>query len=269
MQTAADKVPGLSALVVIRNEEKILADCLSRLSFAGELVVVLDRCTDTSKEIALAHGGTVVEGGWEIEGERRHAGIDACTGPWVLEIDADEWVELALAQEIAAAVRDDTADFYFTPIANHVHGRWIKGGWMAALAPDLRGSLFRKGCKTWGMDRVHPGVNFSGRRGPDLKAPLRHNFAADISTLMGRFNRNTTLRAEDMAAKASSLRDVGRTRSMVRKAFSRFWKCYVSRRGMREGGIGFLISLLSAIYPLVAHLKAAEMIRNRDAVNGG
>jgi hypothetical protein len=44
---------------------------------------------------------------------------------------------------------------------------------------------------------------------------------------------------------------------MVRKIFSRFWKCYVSRRGYREGGHGFVIALCAALYPVLSHLKAA------------
>lgn len=245
----------LSALVVIHNEEAILEECLDRLGFADEIVVVLDRCTDASAAIAERLGTKTIAGGWEIEGARRTAGIEACQGPWVLEIDADEWVEAALADEIAAVVQADEADFYFTPIHNYVYARWVRYGWMAALAPDLRGSLFRKGHKTWGMERVHPGVAFSGRRGPDLVNGIRHNFARDISDLMGRFNRNTTLRAIDLAQRGEN----GRTRTMVRKTVSRFWKCYVARKGYREGGLGLLISLLSALYPLVAHLKAAEI----------
>ncbi len=42
----------LSALVVARNEEKQLADCLATLTFADEIIVVLDRCTDRSRDIA-------------------------------------------------------------------------------------------------------------------------------------------------------------------------------------------------------------------------
>jgi len=139
----------LSALIVAHNEEAILNDCLKRLAFADEIVVVLDRCTDQTKDIALFHGAKIIEGAWDIEGERRMTGIEACAGPWILEVDADEWVEEPLAQEISAVVVADTADFYFTPIHNYVHGRWVKHGWMAALAPDLRGSLFRKDKKAW------------------------------------------------------------------------------------------------------------------------
>ena len=38
--------------------------------------------------------------------------------------------------------------------------------------------------------------------------------------------------------------------------FSRFVKCYVMRRGYREGGYGFLIALFAGLYPLLSYLKA-------------
>ncbi len=245
----------LSALVVAHNEEAILDDCLVRLSFADEIVLVADRCTDETTAIAKRHNAKIVEGAWEIEGARRTVGIEACTGPWILEVDADEWIEPDLVEEIKKIVKKNTNHFFFTPIHNYVYGRYIRYGWMAALAPDLRGCLFRKGCKTWGMERVHPNVSFSGDRGPDLTGGIRHNFAKDISTLVQRFNRNTSLRAEDMAL----TKDIGRTVTMARKVLSRFWKCYAARRGYKEGGLGLMISMLSALYPLVSHLKACEI----------
>ena len=75
VQTTA---PLLSALVVAHDEEAQLPDCLSCLGFADEIVVVLDRCTDRSREIALQFTDRIVEGAWEREGPRRHAGI----APW-------------------------------------------------------------------------------------------------------------------------------------------------------------------------------------------
>jgi glycosyltransferase involved in cell wall biosynthesis len=54
--------PRLSALVVARNEEAHLDACLQTLRFADELVVVLDRSTDRSGEIARAAGAYVIEG---------------------------------------------------------------------------------------------------------------------------------------------------------------------------------------------------------------
>jgi glycosyltransferase involved in cell wall biosynthesis len=76
--------PRLSALVVAHNEERQLADCLACLGFADETIVVLDRCCDRSREIALHFTERLVEGAWQREGSRRHAGIDACRGEWIL-----------------------------------------------------------------------------------------------------------------------------------------------------------------------------------------
>ena len=77
---SADPAIRLSALVVAHNEEAQLADCLDTLGFADEIVVVLDKCTDRSKEIAARYTDRLVEGAWAIEGERRNTGIAACRG---------------------------------------------------------------------------------------------------------------------------------------------------------------------------------------------
>jgi hypothetical protein len=42
----------------------------------------------------------------------------------------------------------------------------------------------------------------------------------------------------------------------LRRIASRFWKCYVGRRGYREGHYGFLIALCAALYPILSYLKA-------------
>ena len=94
----------LSALVVARNEEEILHECLKRLRFADELVVVLDKCTDGSKAIAARFTDRLIEGSWDLEAERQHAGIAACGGDWIVHLDADERVPPALAAEIRAAI---------------------------------------------------------------------------------------------------------------------------------------------------------------------
>jgi hypothetical protein len=61
------------------------------------------------------------------------------------------------------------------------------------------------------------------------------------------------------AARAADLRESGKIGSLpnnVRRFFSRFLKCYISRKGYKEGGYGFLIALFAGLYPLVSHLKA-------------
>jgi glycosyltransferase involved in cell wall biosynthesis len=242
----------LSALVVAHNEEAQLAECLSRLNFADELIVVLDRCTDRSREIALEFASRIVEGAWEREGPRRHAGIDACAGAWILEIDADERVSPELAAEIREVLATSDADRHLIPVDNYIGDRLVRWGWGASFGKSAYPGLFRKGAKQWGGERVHPRLKLSGKQGPTLHARLEHRVDRNISEMLQRLDRYTTLHARDLRDSG----DIGGYGHNLRRIFSRFWKCYVARRGYREGPYGFVIALCAGLYPILSYLKA-------------
>ena len=242
----------ISALVVAHNEEQRLADCLERLRFADEIVVVLDRCTDGSEAVARRFTDRVLIGAWPIEGDRRNLGIETCAGPWVLEIDADERVSDALAQEIRATIAASQSDWHEIPVDNYIGERLVRHGWGASFGRSAYAGLFKKGAKTWGQERVHPKLRFAGTKGARLRTPVAHYVDRDISDMLRRLDRYTTANAIDLRAKG----DPGSFAHNVRRIFSRFWKCYVGRRGYREGGYGFLIALCAALYPILSYLKA-------------
>jgi len=243
--------PTLSALIVVHNEEQQLAACLERLAFADEIIVVLDRCTDASKTIALAFGATLVEGGWEREGPRRNTGIEACRGPWILEVDADERVPPVLAAEIRATIAQSAFDVHLIPVDNYVGTRLVRWGW-SSFGKSAYPGLFRKGAKLWGGQRVHPALSFTGTRGPALQNRLDHYVDRNISDMLLRLDRYTTARARDLRESG----DIGSYPANLRRIFSRFWKSYVTRRGYREGPYGVLIALCSGLYPILSYLKA-------------
>ncbi|MEO5372992.1 MAG: glycosyltransferase family 2 protein [Alphaproteobacteria bacterium] len=242
----------LSAVISVRNEERQLAECLERLRFADELVVLLDKCTDGSRAIAERFTDRLVEGAWDIEGDRRNAGIAACRGRWILEIDADERVDDELAAEILQVVATSTDDIHEIPVDNYIGGRLVRYGWGASFGKAAYAGLFRRGAKEWGRQRVHPSVVFTGRRGRRLSHRLRHYVDRNISDMIRRLDNYSTARAKD-------LRDSGNPGNLannLRRVVSRFIKCYVGRKGYREGGHGLLIALCAALYPLLSYLKA-------------
>lgn len=244
--------PSLSALVVAHNEEARLAACLESLAFADEIVVVLDKCTDGSKSIAKRFSKRLIEGAWEIEGERRNAGIAGCSGDWIFEVDADEHVTGELAEEIRRTIETSAHDWHEIPVDNYIGGRLVRWGWGASYGKAAYPGLFRKGVKSWGLQRVHPRLAWTGRRGPMLSGRVRHYVDRDISDMIRRLDNYSTARARD-------LREAGEIGSFInnlRRLFSRFFKCYVMRKGYREGGYGFLIALFAGLYPLISHLKA-------------
>jgi glycosyltransferase involved in cell wall biosynthesis len=246
------ETPLLSALVVARDEEARLPDCLATLRFADELVVVLDRSTDRSKEIAERFGARIVEGAWEVEGERRNAGIDACRGTWILEVDCDERVAPELAAEVRAAIGGARDGYFLVPMANRIGTRLVRHGWGAYNGVTAKPSLFHAGAKRWGKGRVHPRIELSGPR-RRLSHAMDHYVYRDFSDMIARLNRYTDLAALD-AIEEGRVPSLG---SSLRRVFSRAWKSYVARRGYREGSWGVALALLAALYPLLIHLKAA------------
>ncbi len=255
MTLSSSTSPRLSALVVVHNEEAQLDVCLETLKFADELVVVLDRCTDNSKCIAGGHGARLIEGGWELEGPRRNAGIDACTGDWIFEVDADERVTAQLAKEIRATIATAPYGHFLIPYDNYVGDRLVKHGWGASWGVSATVRLFAKGpkgpAKIWGDQRIHPSLELKGQVGT-LNEPMLHYVDASISDMIQRLDRYTSVHAMDLRASG----EIGTFGRNVRRIFSRFWKCYVLRRGYREGAYGFLIALMAGLYPVLSYLKA-------------
>lgn len=245
----------LSALVVAHNEERHLPECLDHLAFADEIVVVLDRSTDHSYRIARKRTDRVFEGGWEIEGDRRNFGIECCNGEWILEVDADERVSPQLAEEIFCLIRGATQfDFYHIPFDNYIGQKLVKHGWGCYWGVRSAPRLFRKGKKIWGTATVHPSYALSGEGGR-LENPMVHYVDDNISDMIKRFDRYTEANAKDLIARGN----IGGYWRNFRRIFSRFFKCYVQRKGYKEGAYGFLNGLFAGLYPLVSYLKAREM----------
>jgi glycosyltransferase involved in cell wall biosynthesis len=251
-ETKGQQQAALSVLLVAHDEERQLAECLATLTFSDEIVVVLDRCQDRSREIALGFTNRVVEGAWEREGPRRHAGIEVCRGKWILEIDADERVAPELAGEIRRVIAASSASWHLVPVDNYIGTRLVRWGWGASFGRSAHAALFRKGAKRWGDQRIHPTVSLTGRQGATLSSAIVHYVDRDISAMLGRLDRYTSVRAKDLRESG----DIGSYRQNLRRIASRFWKCYIGRRGYREGPWGFLIALCAALYPILSYLKA-------------
>lgn len=253
----APYAPRISALVCAHNEEARLADCLRRLRFCDEIVVVLDRCTDGSAEIAARLADKVVAGAFPLEGPRRAAGVDACSGDWIFEIDADEGVTEALAIEVRETVNSCRAvDHFLIPVDNYIGQRLVRHGWGGSFGTTAVTRLFRKGVKQWKLERVHPGVTLDGNPGGRLKNALVHLVDDDVSDMLRRLDRYTDLRARDLIDKGR----IDGLWSAGFRAVRRFWKCYVSRKGYREGGWGVLLATMAGLFAFLSVLRARLML---------
>ena len=103
----------ISTLILAKNEERNMADCIASVAFSDEILVIDDFSTDRTKEIAESLGARVVQramnGDW---GGQQTFAIQAATYEWVFFIDADERVSEPLAKEIRATVEKGERNAY-------------------------------------------------------------------------------------------------------------------------------------------------------------
>jgi (heptosyl)LPS beta-1,4-glucosyltransferase len=124
----------LSAVLAVRNEERMLERCLQLLGFCDEIVVVIDdRTTDATEEIARRYTDRVWVEPFVDFSQHKNSAIQKARGEWVLIVDADERITPALAAEIEQAIageppewafRMETINFFFATRMRH--GAWFE-----------------------------------------------------------------------------------------------------------------------------------------------
>ncbi len=167
----------LSACVIVRDEEERLPACLESLRFCEEVVVVDSGSRDRTREIARAAGARVVENPWHGFAAQRNVALDHAGGNWVLEIDADERVSQALAEEIRAFLAAPPEDVRMTAIPMRDVFLGCELG-PASRYPRYRHRLFRRGAFRHDVSRsVHEGLWPDGPTHP-FSGDLEHLLAS-------------------------------------------------------------------------------------------
>ena len=95
----------LSVVILAKNEERQIVDCIKNVSFADEIVVIDDNSKDKTAELARENGAKVYTRKLDNFSSQRNFGLSKTTNKWVLFMDADERITPELAKEIVSVVR--------------------------------------------------------------------------------------------------------------------------------------------------------------------
>ena len=90
----------IAAVVITKDEEGNIADCLDSVRWADELIVVDAESRDRTVEVARRYTSQVFVRPWAGYGPQKNFGIDQAHTDWILVVDADERVTDQLRQEI-------------------------------------------------------------------------------------------------------------------------------------------------------------------------
>ena len=241
-------MPKLSVLILAKNEENNLHDCISSVKFADEVLVIDDGSTDRTKEVAVSLGARVIEhamnGDW---GGQQTFAIQQAAHPWVLFLDADERISEPLAEEIKAAVAKDEQVAYWIQRENKFHFNKATHG---ILRPDFVDRLFpAKDSYVTGLVHHKIVTPYPNKK---LKNLMYHYTYDNWNQYFGKFNNYTKLAAEKYHQEGKHcnfVRDI-----MFRPAWA-FFKIYFLNLGFLDGRLGFIFSVNHFFYTMTKYVR--------------
>lgn len=273
----ANKVK-LSALIITRNEERNLPQCLDCLQGADDIVVLDSFSTDQTVTSARKLGARIFQREFDNFARQKNWAIDNIDfrHQWLLIVDADERVTPDLAREIKQVLSSSPDyDGYYIARKNMFAGKWIKhGGWY----PDWQMRLIRLGNARYEDRIVHEHVILDGQAGY-LKNPLIHHDYKGVERYFDRHNVYSSMEAVEIARSLNNCRKVDYIspkliargpsrrrylknlayRYLPARPFFKFLWMYILKLGFLDGKIGFRFSMLHAFYDYQISLKLLEL----------
>ena len=241
----------LSAILIVRNEERDLPGCLESLKgVADEIVVVDSGSTDRTVEIARHFGARVVHREFMGFGPQKQFALEQATGEWVINIDADERVSPALGQEIRTVLSENPSDNGFNLRFHNIFlGRRLRfgGHWS-----EWHLRLFRRDKAHYEGRDIHEGISVSPPLGR-LRGPVLHESYKNFAEYLEKCNRYTGLIARDKYRK-------GRRFTLWSHARLpwEFFLRYILKLGFLDGNAGFVYAMLSAYYTWLKLIRVME-----------
>jgi glycosyltransferase involved in cell wall biosynthesis len=241
----------VSVVVLTKNEEDNIAQCLDSVRWADEVIVVDDLSTDKTVEIAKRYTDKLFEKKMDVEGRHRNWAYSQARNSWVLSLDADEIVTDELRREISSVVNSNNYAAYAIPLRNYIHNYWVRyGGWY----PASKVRLFQKAKFKYEEVEVHPRIIVDGKCSR-LRSDIIHNGYPDIEHFLASVNRQSTLEAVKWI-------NAGRKMNLalaIWRCVDRFFRRFVRKKGYRDGLYGFTVAFFDSLYQILSYIKYREI----------
>lgn len=254
----------LSVVLATYNEENNLPGCLESVKeIAGEIIIVDGGSEDKTLEIAKQFNARIIHtNNPPVFHINKNKAIDAASGDWVLQLDADEVVTKALADEIKEKINSNSdINGYWIPRKNFFLGRFLtKGG----QYPDYTLRLYRRGMGRLPARDVHEQAEVSGKVGY-LKNDLLHLRDKVFSEYLKRFYRYTDLLASQFKDQNVTINMISFINYVMIKSIYWFLKVYIRHKGFVDGFPGFVFAFFSSLRFPISYFKLWKLYRKEGS----
>lgn len=272
--TAPHKRRSVAAVILTKDEDRTIEECIRSCSFADEVIVLDSQSTDETVAVATRCGASVHVRPFDDYASQRNAGLAlASAHDWVFMIDADERCTQSLCDEIRETVdsADTDAVMFRVRRKDMFFGTWIRHAsgyphWFPRLVRPSRVTVVRP---------INEDVVVEGREGRLTEHLIHEPFSKGIANWIDRHNRYSSLEARQLMSErnpavgsSTALRSgYGEQRRWMKQLFYRlpcrpliaFLALYVVRMGFLDGVAGYRYARLRAMYEYMITLKQAEL----------
>jgi len=241
----------LSIIVLTKNEEQNIENCLKTLLWCDEIIIIDDFSSDLTLERIRAVNSPKIKvfrhkSDGDFSSQRNYA-LTKAKKEWVLFVDADERVPEPLRNEIVSVVGDSKGVFgYSLKRIDNIWGKELKHGETESVG-FVR--LARKDSGKW-VGAVHEEWQIKGRIGK-LNNSLYHYPHQTIASFLEEINFYTSIRADELykeGKKANLL-------SILLYTKGKFIMNFLIKRGFLDGIPGLISALLMSFHSFLVRGK--------------
>lgn len=236
----------LSVIIITKNEEQQIARCIHSVAWASQIVVVDSGSTDNTVKIAKQLGAEVLETDWPGYGIQKQRALALAREPWVLCLDADEFLEDSAEAKFKKMIESNHADAYQLPIMMIFQNKPLK--FAGCEARHIR--LFKRKGAEFSNDKVHEKILLpSTSTIKKTKLKIFHESYQDWTDALNKMNLYSSLSANNKKNSSSSLLYA------FRNSIWLFIKNFILKKWFLDGKIGLIFAVYQAQGSWYRHLK--------------
>lgn len=252
----------ISAIILTRNNEKLIGDCLESLSWVDEIIVVDDSSSDKTLNVVKKYKKTTIVKGEGTFSRKRNLGAKKASGEWLFYIDSDERVTPLLKKEIEKRTKKNDSKYvaYAIPRRNILLGHEMHhGGWW----PDYVLRLIKKDALVSWKGKLHEQPEIKGKVGK-LVNPLTHITHRSLSEMVTKTNEWSTIEAKLLFNSEHPKMVWWRFLSV---AVREFWYRGIKEMGFLDGTVGVIEIIYQMFSKMITYAKLWELQKKDESSN--
>lgn len=242
----------ISAVILCKNAEELIADCIDSVSFCDEVIIIDDNSTDRTPEIAKMMGASVYPYSNESFAKKRNLGLKKAKGKWVLYLDVDERLSPELQESIKKIVESkrDVYSAYQLQRKNFYLG---KNEWPTI---EKMARLFKKTkLEEWYGD-LHETARVDGPIGEITDGIIMHFTHQDLAGMVNKTIKWSKIEAELRYNAGHPKMSWWR---FYRVMLTAFYDSYVKQKGYKVGTAGLIESMYQSFSMFITYARLWEM----------